>query len=412
MRTILIGILLLTSCVMCTDAHISLQMSYYNSDDDMSMSLEGANLAFESFCTIEPHSLTYSNGGSSKQPQAEYSYSLALNGETTFSSAETDSGMFGWSGNVDAGGDLGLDSLKVSTVSAVKDGSLNVAYGNDDLKVQEMVEAEKSGYQQQAQLGPNTVFSKGSGSTLQPVTGLAEILLASTKQSSFDTTETEDDTAEKGETSESSNALKTDSANLESSNDAAESTTSSDAGSNPESDPASSESQSQGIRYTINVQNIPKNKQGTIDSDVMGRTEAQWATQVKSESDEYYSFGVKTRGIGFAPIDELDMIGKATGFPIQILPPGNVKISYKDKTDSETSESWDPWAEPLEKYLKLIDQQSRNFDSAYAGKSTPALWYYIENVYENKIPANIYYNPNLMGLEQYQLSMEFKVSEE
>ena len=92
---------------MCTDAHISLQMSYYNSDDDMSMSLEGANLAFESFCTIEPHSLTYSNGGSSKQPQAEYSYSLAQWGNHA-PSAETDSGMFGWSGNVDAGGDLRL----------------------------------------------------------------------------------------------------------------------------------------------------------------------------------------------------------------------------------------------------------------------------------------------------------------
>jgi hypothetical protein len=100
------------------------------------------------------------------------------------------------------------------------------------------------------------------------------------------------------------------------------------------------------------------------------------------------------------------------GFLSRSSPPGNVKISYKDKTDSETSESWDPWAEPLEKYLELIDQQSRIFDSTYAGKSTPALWYYIENVYENKIPANIYYNPNLKGLEQYQLSMEFKVSEE
>jgi hypothetical protein len=367
---------------MCANAHIALQMDYYNSEDSASMSLEGANLAFDSFCTLEPHSLTYSNGGSSNKLEAEYSYSLTLNGDTMFSSAKTDSGMFGWSGNVDAGGDLGLNSLKVSTRSAVKDGSLNIAYGNDKFKVQEKVEAENSGYLQQAQLGPGTVASVGSGSTLQPVTGLAENLKArSTNQASSDT---------------ASNS------NQESLTSVTDSPASSDAGSSPESAPASSESQSQGIKYSINVQNVANNKQGSLDADVMGPTEAQWFTQVKSDSDAYL-FGVKMRGISFAPIDKLDMIGQATGFPLQILPPGNVEISYIDKTIPETPEAW-------EKYPGLVDTESQDFDSAYAGKSTPALWYYLDNVNQKEVPVDLYYTPNsLMPLEQYQLSMAFMV---
>jgi hypothetical protein len=397
---------------MCADADIALQMSYYNSDDDMSMSLQGANLAFESFCTLEPHSLTYNNGGSSNQPEAEYSYSLALNGETMFSSAETDSGMFGWSGNVETGGDLGLNSLKVSTKSAVKDGSLNIAYGNNEFKVQEMVEAENSGYQQQSQLGPGTVVSAGSGSTLQPVAGLAENLLARSKiQAGTDTTKTEDDATEEEKTLESSNP-KAGSSSLVSSDENSVDPKSGDTSSNdpkevssgddPESD-ITGDIQAQGIKYSISVQADGTEKQGSVDAGVMGLTEAQWATQVNYVPEEYF-FGVKMRGIGFAPIDKLGMTGVATGFPLQILPPGNVEISYKDKVIPDTPEPW-------EDYPSLAEKESQEFDSLYAGKSTPALWYYLNNVYKNEVPVDIYYIPNnaLMPLERYQLSMAFKV---
>ena len=99
----------------------------------------------------------------------------------------------------------------------------------------------------------------------------------------------------------------------------------------------SSENQDQGIKYSLNVQTDGAKKQGSIDADVMGLTEAQWSTQVKYEPDGLF-IGVRIRGIGFAPIDELEMIGQATGFPQQILPPGNVEISYKDRNISDTPE--------------------------------------------------------------------------
>lgn len=381
MRAILIGILLAISCAMFADAQIALQMSYYNSDDDISMSLDGANLAFESFCALEPHSLTYNNAGSSKQPEAEYSYSLALDGETMFSSAETDSGMFGWSGNVEAGGDLGLNSLRVSMRSAVKDGSLKLAYGNDEFKVQEMVETDNSKYQQQALLGPGTVVSVGSGSTLNPVPGLAENLAA--RNAGQDVTRT----------------IQTDDDDLNE-----EVKTNSDPQENSIEDSTSSENQDQGIKYSLNVQTAGAEKQGSIDADVMGLTEAQWFTQVKFEPEDY-SIGVRVRGIGFAPIDELEMIGQATGFPQQILPPGNVKISYRDRNISDTPELW-------EKYPELIEIESQDFYSAYAGMSTPALWYYLNNMYQTEAPLGLYIPIDpLEPLEKYQLSMAFEVRE-
>jgi hypothetical protein len=390
--------LLVTSSLMCANANIALQMSFYNSDDEMSMSLEGENLAFESFCTLEPDSLLYDNGGSSKQPDAQYSYSLSLNGETMFSNAKTDSGNFGWSGHIEAGGDSGANSLGISPNSAVKDGTLNTAYGNNEFQVQETVKAVNSVYGQKAKLSPGAVVSAGSGSTIKPVPGLTENLLArSTKAGS--TTETNDDTTTgKGKTSESSNDLKNDNSNQESSE------ASSGTGGSQESAPVSSEIQPQGIKYSINVQNDANNKQGSIDADVMGPTEAQWLTQVNYDSNGYL-FGVKARGIGLAPIDELGMVGKATGFPQQILPSGNVEISYKDKPGPEIDPS------DAEDYAELAGKESLEFDSAYAGKSTPALWYYLNNLYQNEVPIDVYYTSadTLMPLEQYQLSMAFKV---
>jgi hypothetical protein len=389
---------------MCASANIALQMSFYNSDDEMAMSLEGENLAFESFCTLEPDSLLYDNGGSSKQPDAQYSYSLSLNGETMFSNAKTDSGNFGWSGHIEAGGDSGANSLGVSPNSAVKDGTLNIAYGNNEFQVRETVKAVNSGYGQKAKLSPGAVVSTGSGSTLKPVPGLAENLLARSTKAGTSTTETNDDTTTgKEKKLDSSNDLKTDNSNQEGSNGATEPQASSGMGSSPESASASVEIQPQGIKYSVNVQNDVNNKQGSIDANVMGPMEAQWLTQVNYDSNGYL-FGVKARGIGLAPIDELGMIGKATGFPQQVLPSGNVEISYKDKTGSAT----DPF--DAAGYAELVGKESKEFDSAYAGTSSPALWYYLNNLYQNEVPIDVYTSVNsLMPVEQYQLSMAFNV---
>ena len=58
----------------------------------------------------------------------------------------------------------------------------------------------------------------------------------------------------------------------------------------------------------------------------------------------------------------------------------------------------------------MIEIESQDFDSAYAGKSTPALWYYLNNMYQTEVPIGLYIPINpLEPLEKYQLSMAFKV---
>jgi hypothetical protein len=359
---ILIFVTMVVFCIICAEADVGLQMGYYNSDDDMSMSLEGSNLNFGSFCSLTPQSIKYNNGGASSQPKAEYSYTLALNGDATYSSAETDSGMFTFSGKVETSGKN--DLLRISAKSGVNDGHLNAAYGNDEFKVEEEVETENSAYIQTAVIGPDTVTSLGSGSTLTPVPGLEENLLArSTGEISDAANQTEDE-----ETAED-----------------------------------------QGIKYALSVQNVGTGKQGYVDASAMGLTEMQLVTQTKFE-DGGYLFGVKMSGIGFAPIDELSMEGQATGLPVQTLPPGEVEISYNETTKSWENESWEN--ETWEGYAELVEEEVGEFNSEHSGyNSTPALWYYLNNEFVNEVPVYVNYTAyySLDAVEAYELGMVYEI---
>jgi hypothetical protein len=360
MKYILIIMAIMASSIVGSGANVELNMGYYNTHDDMSMSLKGSNLNFGSACTLLPQSIKYSNGGASIQPKTEYSYSLTLNGDTTFSSAQTDSGMFAFKGAVDVGGHDNKNLLKLSAKSGVKDGSLKTAYGNDKFQVQEVVQAENFVYQQQADLGPKTVSSTGFGSTLTPVPGLADnLMMRSTGQLTPDA----------------------------------------------ETAPAVAEGKDQGVIYSIQVQNPGGEKEGHIDAKVMGLAESQLATYTKFDDDKKYTFGAKMRGIGFAPIGELEMAGQATGLPLQTLPPGDVEISYKDP--SETDEDEENWGG----YPELVDKKAEEFDSDYPGKSTPALWYYLNNEFTIEVPVYVYYPPYslLDSVETYQLGMVYSV---
>jgi len=375
MRTILSTLIIIISLISLSGANVDLHMDFYNSQDSISMSLDGENLHFGALSQLNPNSINYDNGGSSTQPQSEYSYSLTLNGETAYSSARTDSGSLAWSGKVVAGDDGRM--LKVAAMSAVKDGKLTTNYGNNEFKVQEVVEAKNSGYAQKEQIQPGSVTSAGSGSTLEPVPGLADNLLArSGKQVTTNNLQT-------GETP-----------------------TNGQSKSNPTGDSndpgtTTSESKDQGLIYTMTVQDVETGKQGSIDAEVMGQTEAQWITQV-GFANGVNLFGAKVRGIAFAPINDLGMIGRATNFPTQILPPGKVEISYKDKNDKNAPNSLDPYSE-------LIDSSYRDFDSAYSGPTTPALWYYLNNVNKIEVPVEIHPTNTLFPVEKYNFGIGFNV---
>jgi len=375
MRTILL-ILIIILLIPLSYANVSLHMDIYNSQDSMSMSLDGANLNFKALSLLNPDSINYDNGGSSNQPQAEYSYSLTLNGETAYSSAKTNSGGFAWSGKAMSNDDGKM--LKVAAMSAVKDGKLTTNYGNNKFKVQESMEAENSGYAQKALIQPDSVTSAGAGSTLEPVAGLAENLLARSGN------QVTSNNLQAGE------------------NPATEESQTNPAGNSNDPGTTTSDSKDQGLIYSMNVFNAETGKQGSIDSEVMGQTEAQWITQV-GFANGLHVFGAKMRGIALAPINDLGMIGRATNFPTQILPPGKVEISYKNKNAPETTD-------PFDDYLKLVDSAYANFDSAYPSQTAPALHYYLYNMFQNGVPVEINYpTKTLLPVEQYNLGMAFNV---
>ena len=370
MRTILF-ILIITSLTTISEANVALHMNFYNSYDSMSMNLDGGNLGFGANSCLMSDSIDYDNGGSSNQPAAEYSYSLTLNGDTAFCGAKTDSGGFGWSGKVKASSSN--KELKVVAVSAVKKGKLNDYYGNNKFEVREAVEANNSGYSQKALIKPDSVDGGGSGSTLEPVPGLAEAIKARTGNQSGN---------------ESNSQVSTN--NLE---------------------VLGKESKDQGLIYSMNVQ-YGTGKHGSIDSSLVGRTEAQLQTQAKYVPGSYM-FAVKERGIAFAPIRELVMKGKATDFPTQTLPPGNVEISYSDPITTKPKQN--ATSEPWDEYPGLVDSAYKDFDSAYPGTTiTPALWYYLNNTYQinvdvTKIIPAVTYTP-LTPVEQYDFGMSFDTS--
>jgi hypothetical protein len=93
------------------------------------------------------------------------------------------------------------------------------------------------------------------------------------------------------------------------------------------------------------------------------------------------------------------MIGKATDFPTQTLPPGKVEISYKDKNAPDLSNG----------YSEFVDSSYKDFDSAYSGRTTPALWYFLNNVYQNEVPVEWSPINTLLPIERYNFGIGFNV---
>lgn len=391
--------------ILSAKASVSLQMSYYSSDDSMSVSMDGYNLEFESVCELYPDSITYNNGGSSKQPDTEYSYSISLNDKSAFSSAETDSGKSAWSSNIIAG--PSSETLRVVTISEVENGHLSLNYGNKEMSVKETMDAKNAGYSQQARFIDNSVESQGAGSTLQPVPGLAEKLAALTgNANSNDSSETDDDTsgASKGDET-SSKSSSTSEQSLDTLSSASIAGDNDQDGSSDEgvsSETSSEEMESQGIKHTMEI--AYGKRTGSIETDVIGVTEAQWAINAGYNGDQYV-FGTKVRGINTEPMDDLDMTGKAANFPTQILPPGVVKIIYSDE--------FDPWELVEDKdYVAMVDSEFHDFDTEYSGVSTPALWYSLRNLYYKTTPMTYtLISDQSLGFEIYNFGMGFSIND-
>ena len=348
----LLALFLLIMFLTALGSAISLSMDFYNSQDSLSMGLSGENLNYAAAAQLKPDSLLFDNGGSSTQPQCSYDYHVTFDGQTIESGAQTNNGVFSWATVVDADsrGD-GSRTFTVSAKNAVVDGTLKTHYGNPDLKVDATTHAVKSVYMQSAGITQNTLDMQGLGGTTKDINA-------------------------GGDTSDKST---------------------NDANSNPSTvAPASDNTVPiQGVDQVIKV--TGSDKTGGIVTQALGVTNVRWMDKIDSDPSKL-GFGTVIQGTSKYQMNELGMAGKVTGFPTQILPPGNVKITSKTQTEQD-----------LENLQSYIDEQHNEFSGEYSGPITDPLWYYLkESAYVNPIPVDPS-GPAVVPQDYYFMSMGFGV---
>ena len=156
-------------CSHCSAVTMSLDCSFYNSEDQMAVSLDGENFDFSGSVLLESDSLYYSNGGSSTQPDCSYSYGIILNGEPLQSGAKSDSGNFSW--HATAGSNMWhqeISAFELSNTHKVKDGTMRTFDANGDHRVDEVIAADGSSYSVSARMTPDAMNLKGRGSNSKP----------------------------------------------------------------------------------------------------------------------------------------------------------------------------------------------------------------------------------------------------
>lgn len=344
----LLALFLLIICLMALGGAISIGMNFYNSEDSVSMGLSGENLKYGAAAQLLPDSLLFDNGGSSTQSQCSYDYHVTFDGRTIESGAQTNNGVFSWGTLVDADskGD-GSRTFRVSAKNAVKDGALKSHYGNPDLKVDATTQAVNSAYTQAASITSNTLVMQGSGGTTKDIN-------AADSSSSINSA---NNGARSGEDimDENTKQAKSDPLTVV---------------------PASGNTiPIQGVDQTIRV--IGSDKTGSLVVQVLGETNVAWMDKIVSDRSRL-NFGTTVQGTSKFQMSKLGMEGKATNFPTQILPPGNVKITSKTQTELD-----------LENLQKYIAEQGKAFSEKYPQPITNPLWYYLkESAFVNPIPSD------------------------
>lgn len=435
-------------------APITLDCSLYNSDDSLSVSLDGENLGFSSSAIIEPHSMLYQNKGSSNQPDCDYSYSISLNEKPLASGASTDSGEFAWSAKASSGDyALGSEILSLSARHMVDDGVLSSYFATSEHEVTDEIETDGASYSEAFQLDQDSMNSKGKGYTTMPefsysfeqtVDGQslgsgAESDSGAAKWSFSIRPDSLEDgsgkTSVSAETGVEDGYLKStyfnpnikvdeeiavdgaaffqkasiDMAQLDSTGNGVtheeESSSEDDADNsdldqnyleeNSADDPSEIGSGTRIIKDSLSISSADKS--GSIEAGLTGDTKALWHSGVSSNPKEY-SFSMLVNGQGtIEDMDEFGMEGEASGLPAQTLPTGTVDISY------------DYPREDFQDHLELTEEEIRDFCEDY-GLTTPgpSLWYYLQQksyLYPYEIPIDSEWAS--LPEDYYRMSMAF-----
>lgn len=414
----------------------SLSASIHNSDDSVSVSLSGENFDFSGTALLEPSSLLYKNGGKSTDPECSYDYGLSFNGKPLASGATTDSGSFSWHAEAASNyiGD-GQRSFKLSAQNTVQDGEMSSYYANSDHRAEEDVEVDGAKYAEAIKLSNDEMAAKGGGSSvdeeffysfeqtldeesigasgevgsgaaawtmgIEPVekgSTDVESALATTNfvengglKSSCHNPDLHAQEAVEIESAAYLQKQKITSKSVEVSGNGATIT------SEDSSSSSSEGTDTKGLKHLLHVSG--SDDWSEINAGIAGDIVAQWKSSVSSE-ESAHSLSLNVEGYGTtSEMDEFKMIGTAKGFPTQVLPAGNIDISFSyPYQDDKFKES-----------LKLFYEETKKFFDEYDVEMSPALYYYLnQETYIN--PYEISPDPNaaLLPEDYYNMNMAFK----
>ena len=117
--------LLMLALMSVAAADVSLDISGYNSDDDMSFSFNAENINYIGLFDLEPHEISFQSAGDSTSPDSHYSLEQTFNRDGAHSSAATNSGSSVWVAQMDTGnGDNLPQKFKIAALHKVDDGFL------------------------------------------------------------------------------------------------------------------------------------------------------------------------------------------------------------------------------------------------------------------------------------------------
>ena len=340
-------------------AEVSLQCNFYNSEDEVSMSLEGSNLGFSAQVILEPDFLSYDNGGSSNDEDSHYSYNLNFNGKSISSGAETNNGGFGWSAiansNIDG---EGSKALSVTSHSQVADGYLDTYSANSYLNVARSIAVNNGYYSETSTIGADNLNSKGSGTIKNEKTKASST--GGDNKGSTDSTDTNADAMNPGSTSQNNGFIQL-------------MTMSSD------------------------------KKESSVNTVVQGDTQAQWGNYVETKPNlNVLEVGVDGHTDSSVDALNLGMTGKATGYPTQSLPPGSLKI---------TSTKTNPADKKAIEGQEFIESLVGDFNTDY-GLSPKLLWYYLnQNAWVNPISQDPKDGGSSSTGDYYHMGMGFAFKE-
>jgi hypothetical protein len=148
---------------------MSLNCFLYNSEDQVSLSLDGENIDFGTTALMEPDTLLISSSGKSIESNCSYSYSFGFDGVALDTGAESNAGNLSWHSR--AGSNSWHDGSRAFSLSNrhdVEDGFLRSYSSNQDHRIEEEIETKGARYSESAKIAANSFKLSGKGESVIP----------------------------------------------------------------------------------------------------------------------------------------------------------------------------------------------------------------------------------------------------